>query len=92
MHSLAFAAVLALLFRLSATQDTVQPTTLHYFPRTSCNTGTSLSYTTVTDLYTDSTYHTTPTGTEALYVDELAEGCAGRLTACRTYPINTDRI
>jgi hypothetical protein len=86
MHSLAFAAVLALLFRLSATQDTVQPTTLHFFPRTSCNTGTSLSYTTVADLNTDSTCHTTPTGTEALYVDELAEGCAGEADRLHNLP------
>jgi hypothetical protein len=92
MHSLAFAAVLALLFRLNATQDTVQPNTLHFFPRTSCNTGTSLSYTTVADLYPNSTCHTTPTGTEALYVDGLAERCAGEADRLRTYPINTDTI
>jgi hypothetical protein len=55
----------------------ISPTTIHFFPRTSCNRGTSLSYTTVADLYDDNTCHTTPVGTEALYIDGIAEGCAG---------------
>jgi hypothetical protein len=64
--------------QLATTQDTsITPTTLHFFPRTSCNRGTSLSYTTVADLYADTTCHTTPVGTEALYVDGVAGGCAG---------------
>ena len=76
MHALAIALV-PLLAQLVSTQSTL-PTTLHFFPRTSCNTGTSLSYTTVADLYSDSTCHTTPVGTEALYIDGIAEGCAGK--------------
>lgn len=90
MHSLALAAALPLLFHSGSTQDAVQPTTLHFFPRTDCNTGSSLFYTTVADLYTDSTCHTTPTGTEALYVDGIAEGCAGESDALQALEMNAD--
>jgi hypothetical protein len=75
----AFVLCLLSITHLASSQDTppITPTTLHFFPRTSCNRGTSLSYTTVADLYADTTCHTTPVGTEALYVDGIAGGCAG---------------
>ena len=80
MHPLSSPRLIPLLLHIHLTLSqsvAISPTTIHFFPRTSCNRGTSLSYTTVADLYDDNTCHTTPVGTEALYIDGIAEGCAG---------------
>lgn len=91
MSSFALPILLILLLtQLTTSQDTsITPTTLHFFPRTSCNTGTSLFFTTVADLYADTTCHTTPVGTEALYVDGVAGGCAGKFFLEKFCPLRS---
>lgn len=60
---------------------TVAVTTLHFFAHTSCNTGTSLSSTTIADLSSQiggtTVCHATPQGTVAIYVDGIDDGCVG---------------
>jgi len=79
------AAILCLLLSSSLS---LASTTLHYFPHSSCNAGTSLSaYESPTPLSADSACHTTPDDTVAIYVDGIDDGCALQAyadTACQT--------